>query len=69
MHVVLSLSLILKAIYFCKYDKQGLFNDVSYAVEICEQTMISAKINSNFYDVYIDLCCANASLDLDAFPQ
>ena len=44
MHVVLSLSLILKAIYFCKYDKQGLFNDVSYAVKICEQTMISAKI-------------------------
>ena len=44
MHVVLSLSLILKVIYFCKFDKQGLFNDVSYAVEICEQTMISAKI-------------------------
>ena len=51
MHVVLSLSLILKVIYFCKFDKQGLFNDVSYAVEICEQTMISAKITSNFYDV------------------
>jgi len=51
MNVVLSLSLILKVIYFCKFDKQGLFNDVSYAVEICEQTMISAKITSNFYDV------------------
>ena len=50
MNVVLSLSLILKVIYFCKYDKQGLFNDVSYAVEICEQAMISAKITSN-YDV------------------
>ena len=51
MNVVLSLSLILKVIYFCKFDKQGLFNDVSYAVEICEQAMISAKITSNFYDV------------------
>ena len=45
------LSLISKVIYFCEFDKQGLFNDVSNAVEICEQTMISAKITSNFYDV------------------